>query len=475
MLASLRNRWNRLRPARGWAGVFFGAAELQAAMVSPAGHSRAEQPAPTVPLPSEPTETAARWEAAAAALRQQIDPRTYRIVTAVGAEDVLCLVQQLPATNDVELRQMLDLQLDNLAPLPADEVVQGFASLGIVDNQTRALVVIARKEVVNERVAALEAAGLPAEIVTVDAVAVFRELLRRGALPVDDRCHLLVVVTATAAHQLFYRRAMLVAVRSLLLPSAEGEMVALGEELQRTWVSVALAEGGGEPGAVLVASVDAGTRAVAERLCAICGGQMLPEERVPVVAMALCPTHDDGAEPLNLLPAEWRQRRRRTQLRRNLIRGGIAAAALYVVVIAVWGVFLFWRRSQLSGLQAEIRRLQPEYRQAREMHSEMTAMRRQMDTKYSALEVLREVSVRLPESLKLSAFIFRKDQKVTLRGQSQTPAAALEFIGQLEKCDLFGEVKTVTMSTPPGGALTKFEVDCRLQTAASSPGGRSWR
>src|ERR1019366_921793 len=55
-----------------------------------------------------------------ARLRQQLDPRDHHIVTALGCEDVLCRALRLPTINEHELRQMLDLQIDQLTPLPLE-------------------------------------------------------------------------------------------------------------------------------------------------------------------------------------------------------------------------------------------------------------------------------------------------------------------------------------------------------------------
>lgn len=469
MLANLTRRWGGLRQARGWAGIFFAPGELQAAVKPASGPGHAPQ-MQTVPLPAETADPPAQWPAAAQSLRHKLGAEPYQVVTAVGGEDVLCQVQQLPTANDAELRQMLDLQLDNLTPLPAEEAVYSFEALGTANGQTRVLVAIARKDAVNQRVAALEAAGLPAEVVTVDSLATFRALIQRRLLPVDDRQNVAVIVTPTAANVIVYSQATPVAIRSLSLPADE-----LCEALPRTLVSIEAGGGATPPGVVTVVNVSAATRAVAADLARACGARWMADDAVPAPALSLC--QEPAAGQLNLLPEEWRQRRRAARLRRDLIRGGLAAAVAGLVALIVLGSLLTWRKWQLNEVQAEIARLQPEYRKARDMHSEMVAMQSQLETKYSALESLREVSGRLADSVKLTKFIFKKDQKVTLSGQAQAAAAALEYVGRLTKCDLFAEVKTVSMSTPPGGGLTKFEVDCKLKSAMATgaTGDRKWR
>ena len=64
-----------------------------------------------------------QWQYAAQSLRQQFDPSEHRLVTSVDGGDVFCQILRLPATDPAELKQMLDLQIDNITPLPLEEVV----------------------------------------------------------------------------------------------------------------------------------------------------------------------------------------------------------------------------------------------------------------------------------------------------------------------------------------------------------------
>src|SRR5579871_569847 len=147
--------------ARGWAAVAFdqSSLELTAPRAEGTDANVLQQPLPSTPATEDTADESQQWRTAAQALRQQFDPREHRIVTSVGCEDVLCQILRLPATEPAELKQMLDLQIDNITPLPLEEVVYSFEPLDAADGQTRVLVAIARKATVNQRVEALETAG----------------------------------------------------------------------------------------------------------------------------------------------------------------------------------------------------------------------------------------------------------------------------------------------------------------------------
>ena len=151
--------------ARGWAAVAFEGSGLKLTTARAEGAELAvvqEATASAVP-PDAAADAPLQWQYAAQSLRQQFDPSEHRLVTSVDGGDVFCQILRLPATDPAELKQMLDLQIDNITPLPLEEVVYSFEPLDIVDGQTRVLVAIARKATVNQRVEALDTRPLNVE------------------------------------------------------------------------------------------------------------------------------------------------------------------------------------------------------------------------------------------------------------------------------------------------------------------------
>ena len=472
-------RLTRLHGPRARAGFFFGDGVLQLAVADLTGAEIGvpQQATATMPVtqPRENGKATApllQWQTAAEKLRQQFDPRERQIITAIGCEDVLCETLLVPTTDPTELRQMLDLQIDNLSPLPTEEIAYGFEPLDVVDGRSRVLVAIARKAAVNERVAALEAAGLPAEIVTVDALAMFRALCLRQLVPIDDKLNVVVLFGTAATHLVVYRQTQPVVVRSLLL---SGEMLrtiegqtAVREELQRTLVAAETVTSHCSRGRATLIALHENVAAATTLLVDCCGlpAECLRDGVVPSPALSLCLGGAADRPRLNLLPNEWHQRRRSVRLRRSLIRGAIALAAVYLAALALFLTLLALRKAEMHNLQSQIGSLQEQYAKGKQLHAELVAMQKQLDTKYSALEVLREVSALKPEGLYFNSLVFRKDQALTLRGQAQSAKAALDFAGQLEKSGLFSKVENKGVRTDPANGLTRFEILCTLQPAA---------
>ena len=467
--------WSPWRGPRPWAAIFLGETKLELAVARIADGQVEILRQSTVDLASDDVETPLpqRWQAAARVLRAQLDPQNHRIVTAISGANVFCTTLQLPATDPAELRQMLELQIDHLTPLPLEEVVYSFEPLAVTDGQTRVLVAIAPKSALDERIEAIESAGLPPEIVTVDVLAVFRSMLQQDRLPRDEKLNALVLLSPSAANVVVHSAGAPLAVRSIRSTagpweSSEAQTVLWGE-LHRTMLGAGVEHGRSEIGRLLVLAETDQLRPVAESMARESNGQAGFLDGDAGAALTLC--REVALAPssrLNLLPAEWILRRQAAKTRRNLIQGAIAAGGVYVLALVIFLAMLAARQTRLRGLESQIKRLQPDAAAVKQLRGEVTEMERQLDESTTALEVLRDVSVRLPENVKMTNFDYHRNQTVALRGQSRTTGAIYDFIKGLEETGLFSNVKTVGNMKTLADGLTTFELLCTFKTA---PGG----
>jgi Tfp pilus assembly PilM family ATPase len=477
-----RRKIAQFRGHRGWAAIFFGESSLDLTTARGSGGDVSVENQTSAPLPpaEEAADAKSRWQTAVQDLRQKLNPHEHRIVTAIRGEDVLCQTLRLPSTQVEELRQMLDLQIDNLTPLPVEEVVYSFEPLETTNSETSVLVAVAPKTAVNERVEVLEAAGFQPEVVGVDILAVFRNFLRSQLLPTDEKLNAFVQISPTAANIVVHTHGVPVAIRSVVLGEASLGSVesrtALREELQWTLVAAEADQPDREIGRVTLATWSENLRAEVEELARGWNGeaQCYTNGSAPSPATSLCiETAASDATRLNLLPDEWRQRRRAAQRRRRLILSGIVLGTIYLLGLAVFLSLMRLQQSRLNDVKAKIAQRQTALNDARELQRLLVTTQKQLDTKYSALEILRQVSDVMPENVKLNGFTFKKDLTVALKAQAQSVPIANDFISRLEQCTLFSKVTPGQMRTelPAAGGLTKFEVTCTLKSASPVPVG----
>src|ERR1019366_8753579 len=189
---------------------------------------------------------------------------------------------------------------------------------------------------------------------------------------------------------------------------AEGESV-LREELQRTFVAAEAGQPERAMGGVIFLAPGEELKAFAEKVANGLNAQssFLTNGAVPSAALSLCLQYATGeTAQLNLLPEEWRQKRQTMALRRRLIRGAIAVGIVYVLALAVFLTLLAIKNAHLNGIMRETKNRQADFVTARQTEGQLIAMRNQLDTKFSALEVLREITVRMPKEMQLNSFAF---------------------------------------------------------------------
>ena len=425
------------------------------------------------------------------AVKQVCRPGKNRIITAISSADVWCHVLTLPATDLVELGQMIRLQVQELSPLAPEETVLGFVPLERIGNTTRILLAIAPKAATVERVEALDNADLEAETVSVDVIAVFHHLLRRSLLPRDESLHLFVRIEPRGAALIAHSRGLPLLVRFILATDADE----LAEEIRRTWLALVVEHPNLAPGETVLAADGGGltrhhivrlvpdetvmsadtVNVLVEDLFRKFSGNVrrLDADDIPAVAVALrADATGNHTDTFNLLSEDWRDRRLHAQLRRRIVRGAIAVAAVYALALLGFGAAHFAQSLRLRGLNAQIAKLQPPYADARQARTALTTMESRLDTQQTALEMLRESALLLPDGARLTGFNFKKGQSVTLRGETSSAALASDYIGKLERSPLFLNVKTISMPTAADG-LTKFEVVCTLKPIVATAGGAS--
>ncbi len=480
MNASTTKRDKRRRgSSRNLAGVFFTPTELKTVTARPGVNN--VEPIQELTTPIE-TGADAPLRAAAVELRRKLDPGHHRIITAVGCEDVLFQTLELPTEDASELKQMLDLQMDNITPLPMEDVVYDFMALEAGQGKTRVLVAVARKDVVNERVAALETAGLPPETVTTDALAVFRALLARKLVPDDEKYNVLLLLNALAANIIVFSNQKPRAVRSVMIEAeilTDAESLAgLLAELHRTLVSAGADQPHGEMGLLTVLTWEESLRPVAEEIARVWDGraELLNNGSAPGPALSLCLEQAGSGASLNLLPEEWRQSRQAARRRQTIIRAGIGVLLVYLAGLVGFLGMLTLKRNELAEIQREVRSLQGPHNEALRLKAELLATQRMMDPKYAALELIREISVKLPPDVQLNLFslkaerIDNKDRKLArVRGKAKSFDLIHTYIGNLQKSEQFESVESPGKFTTLPDGWTSFDIVCTLKTVTGGP------
>mgnify|MGYP003293717713 CR=1 FL=1 len=187
--------------------------------------------------------------------------------------------------------------------------------------------------------------------------------------------------------------------------------------------------------------------------------------------LALAGVADRSADPacLDVLPASWREVLQETRFKAKLFRFLAVAGGIWVLIMAVlFGVPMVYgyMTDHQKSLSAEHKKA---YKTVLETKEKVTLVRKYSDHGRGALEVMREVSERLPlpedadsSCIELSSWNFKREDGVRVSGEAESAALVYQFKDALIESGLFAAVELQGPSAGKGGRH-RFDIDCRFE------------
>jgi general secretion pathway protein L len=430
-------------------GVFVGASDVAIAGVSKRLFQVRLRDARTVPLPSR-DQPADRRQALASAVRdfvaaQEIDPS--HAVLCVPRSDAAVTRVLLPAAAQENLAQVLEYEMENLVPLPREEIFYDYTVRPLGTERIEVLLVCVPRETILGYLAALEeggvrprSIGLPSTALA-DYVTFCRGDVARGMV--------VTVQTSDATEIALFAEGRLVA--SQLLPAASAvEPAVLERSLARqladelfepdrtTLYQWSLSNGHGPPPSALgeanLAEMARGRLATTDEFFTSAPGVL------PAVGAALGAVRE-GVVRLNLLPAENREAFDEGP---SIVTWVLLAAS--VLLLVVWGVSGMVKDVMLRNeVQAHLEAVAPDVREVKAIQNEIDELQHQVDVLGAqdgrVTTLLKELTELIPADAYLTTLNLRGG-RLTLDGMARS---ASDIITALEKSKRF---KNVTFSSP---------------------------
>ena len=387
------------------------------------------------------------------------------------AEQVFLRVVHLPKCEPAELRSMVELQLEKLAPLPVNQIVWSFEVVPQSAGELQTvIVIIAERSIVEEFLGKLETDGYLADRLDLPFL---HQLL---ATPFDaDSAWIYLQPTETKNLGLvaWWYGGTLQQLNLLNLPASEQGATTLGDQL------TTIAWGGELEGWLtsppqwhLVA--DKAVAAVWEPALSQWADE--PVKHVPPLALAelaaLTARRAARAESTaSLLPAEFTARYQQQFIDRLWMGGLGALAILYLAGVLIYFGALQILKIQTGKVQNQVAALSGAYTSARQLKDRVKLLQEQVSLKYAALDCLRVVSELLPPELTLSALsVSFQTSKLSLSGRAQSDQRGqiTKFNDDLKQARvnderLFDTVNAAQSLTAPGAATTTWNFTCELK------------
>jgi len=437
-------------------GIYVGAHQVALAHLHKRFFQVAVRATRTAPLPGadQPDERRQALTRAVAEFTRTRGVDTRRTVLCVPRSEAAFNRVLLPAAAKENLAQVLEYEIENLIPLPREEIYYDYSARDHGDDRLEVLLMCIPRQVVQGYLEALEDATVrPRGIVLASTAIADFVAFCRG----DGAGSLGLLVSAPGATEV----ALLSGGRLLssqLLPARRlGDTAALERSVARQLADTALlaenvplyrwelANGAG-PDIVLPGDGD---------LLALARGRLeAPEEffvstepaMLPAVGAALDAVRE-GTVPVNLLPTEERR-----GYDEGLSLATVLLVALSALLLLVWGGSALVKDALLRRqLQTQLEAIDPQVRAVKEIQADVDRLQKEIDTLGEGQDpqvtpLVKELTELIPADAHLTGFNLRAG-RLTLDGQARS---ASDLITALGKSKRFKNVNFASPTTKQG-------------------------
>ena len=397
--------------------------------------------------------------------------RGHELSIAVPRNEITTRIVTLPSSDEGELHQMVQLEVEELVPYSADELEVDEAMLRqLHDGSSTVLVAIAHRDVVEKPIAVLAEAGIRPARIDVSCFALYNAFMSSARSAFEQAVALLdvsdlgtdIVVVSDGGRLAFTR-----GVAHLRAPSATADEVAA--ELRNSLDAYSRETGGATVERVLLSGSLERLTELARTLTEVVGVSVEEAHYVTETTevegagaryaiqtgLALSVVQKSALD-INLIPRRIQKKKEHEEKRKvQLVTLTLAVLVLLVGYLVV-NSKLADKRNYVRFLADQIETTEQPARLVKERKLRVDAIRSQLSRKNSALEVLAEIHELAPQGLVLEEITFIRDKDIEISGMCYDRRLAFEYAGRLRNSGV--------------EALAKAEVgDTRNETVENTP------
>ncbi len=359
------------------------------------------------------------------------------------SESLLLRIVNLPNADANEMREMVRLQLDKIAPFPLEEMVFSHETLAVGQDFSRILMVAARRAAAEDIARALNDARLrPARMDA--AVMGWQPLLKNaGAFPENGR-HANLIVSADESVLWISQNGDPIAIRALrghdqTVPGADSYRD-MAEEIRHTLMALELEHGPESAVSLAVWHENEPPSEASDAFRTLAGLEPVfrPLSELPPLSEGLARrAAQQGDGLLDLTPEQWRATEQTQAFRRRFKRTAQLLIGLWTLAMAAVLGGNYWQEARLETVRAEQTAWAEAANEVRDLRARIRMIREYTDTKQSALETLREVVRLLPDGIELTLFDYRKGNSARIGGQADSVNQVYDYKTRMDGSALF--------------------------------------
>jgi len=417
-----------------------------------------------------------------------------RVVLSVPRHLVTARLLELPSVDPKEIQGMVNLQVGKQTPYSKEEILFDYTVIGPGrEGYSRILLVIARRNLIHERVEVLRKADIRVGKVVMSSegtcqwfrIAIGRQKAQaeRGKVVVVDMDSNYSDFLVLDRGRLVFTRNILIGTKHLLTERTKWEEKFLNEVLHTR--DLYLQE---DQGANLEQVFLAGASKSIKDLPSLLG----KDWRVPVVQTtpiqnirvrgdidilqyahfkqaSVCSLIGSSMRPsgvrLDLTPDELRIRRLMEKRTRQVVLLGVLITAVVMLISVLVGVRIYRKKDYLDRLKQTNAAIEKEAAAVERMRAVVDLVRDRLDARRRTLNILREIHRLTPKEIYFTNINIEEKKKVVLQGNAFALSNVFAFVTILENSPVFENVKTTytTAKRRKGKEYTRFEIVCLLE------------
>ena len=403
-------------------------------------------------------------------------------------------ILELPSTDAKEIDGIINLQVGKQTPYKKEEILSDHKIIDVSrEGFTNVMVAIVRRNIINERVTALQSAGIEIEKATLSSEGLcnwFDTVFMPGLKLEASQAVVLVDIDSNYSDFIIFNRGKAAFTRNILIGASQlpGDIQnwqdKLFEEIRRSIelyqakerniiVTKLFLSGAGKNIKDLVLFLNNRLRLPVEALDPLKdiqlkkGTNIIPKDVFDSVSISpLLGLIMKGKKPvLDLTPTEVRIQKMMEQKRRQLTIMGVLVASIVMLSTLLLLINVYNKNLYLEQLKEISGNIENEAMEVERMRMKIGLIQGRLDAKGSSVNILDEIYKLTPREIYLTSIDIEEKKEAVLKGRASAMSHVFKFITTLEESPYFENVKTTHTTTKKDKEreFAEFEIICAYQ------------
>jgi len=384
------------------------------------------------------------------------------VTVALPSSKLLMRVLELPSTDPKEIKGMVELQMDQISPFPADQLTVSYELLQETENHSRVLAVAAPRNWVDELGDLFKTENVYIRSLDAEILAWWSLLIAHSNVPCEGRV-ILILEEHTEFSMIVVDDGVPVCFRSLeLFHDFTDETVRreILEEMKYTLLSLEAEYGHREKCSVEFWSESEIPEPLLKMLGEECTGNINLHDlgTIPSLAEGLAlRSAEREVHHVELVPREWIELQRKKRFMQVATIASIAVLSLWLGIVSITGAVFAIQKASYNRVRKQASTYSGPAREAQAAREEMLSLEKYADHSRSALECLREITETLPDFVEITSLAYTKGNAIRLSGTADDSDVIYDYFQKLGAVELFEGVEDPKIS-----GNTRFSIKVNL-------------